>query len=165
MGSDLSVQRKQAEPVDGKGQTSFTEDQRPVFQEIARYRSIVFDAKLKPYGITMSQGWVLVHLWRENGLRQLEIAKRMDVATVTVSKLIDRLEAHGFVERRANELDRRSNRIFATKLGRDLVKTMSRKVLEVDSIANTGISEDELAVTMSVLTRMRDNLKKGVAQR
>ena len=50
--------------------TSLSEDNNPVFQDIARFRAILFDAMLKPHDMTMSQGWVLVHLVRENGLRQ-----------------------------------------------------------------------------------------------
>ena len=144
-------------------QSSLTDDQKPVFQEIARFRGIIFDAKLKPYDITMSQGWVLVHLWYNDGQRQSDLADCMDVATVTVSKLIDRLEAHGFVERRADKGDRRSNRVFATPRGREIVKIMTRIVFEVDDIANEGITEEELASTLKVLGRMRDNLKKKLA--
>ena len=49
----------------------------------------------------MSQGWVIVTLMRENGLRQADLAERMNIATVTISKLIDRLAERGFVERRS----------------------------------------------------------------
>ena len=69
--------------------TSLGEDHNPIYQDIARFRAILFDALLKPHDMTMSQGWVLVHLVRENGLRQSELAERLEVATVTTSKLID----------------------------------------------------------------------------
>ena len=72
---------------------SLGEDYNPLYQDIARFRAIMFDSLLKPHDMTMSQGWVLVHLLRENGLRQSELAERLEVATVTTSKLIDRLEA------------------------------------------------------------------------
>ncbi|MBX2886433.1 MAG: MarR family transcriptional regulator [Granulosicoccus sp.] len=142
--------------------SSLTEDQNPVFQDIARFRGIIFDQKLKPHGVTMSQGFVLVQLWREDGLRQSEIANRIQVATVTVSKLVDRLEEGGFVERRVDSDDRRSNRIFATSKGRKLVKILTRTVYEVDDIANTGISEQQLVDALKVLSRMRENLQSEI---
>ena len=143
-------------------QSSLTDDQNPVFQDVARFRGIIFDQKLKPHGITMSQGFVLVQLWREDGLRQSEIANRMQVATVTVSKLVDRLEAGGFVTRRVDKDDRRSNRIFATTKGRELVKVLTSIVYEVDDIANVGINEKEVARALDVVSRMRDNLQAKI---
>jgi DNA-binding MarR family transcriptional regulator len=145
--------------------SSLTDDYRPIFQDIARFRGIIFDAKLKPYDMTMSQGFVLAHLWRENGLRQLDLAERMNIATVTTSKLIDRLEARGFVERRADAEDRRSNRVYATEKGIAQVKILTKIVLEVDEIANAGIDADALEQALSVLGHMRENLRSEITQK
>lgn len=146
-------------------QSSLTEDNNPVFQDIARFRAILFDALLKPHDMTMSQGWVLVHLVRENGLRQWDLAQRLEVATVTTSKLIDRLEERGFVERRIDPEDRRSNRVFATSKARSLVKIMTQTVSEVDTIANAGVAPEELETTMRVLRLMRQNLRTVISNR
>ncbi|WP_372991147.1 MarR family winged helix-turn-helix transcriptional regulator [Sulfitobacter sp.] len=115
--------------------------------------------------MTMSQGWVMVHLVREDGLRQSELADRLEVATVTTSKLIDRLEARGYVERRADPEDRRSNRIYATPQAKSLVKIMTRTIFEVDEIANEGLSEAELETTLKVLRKMRNNLRTALSKR
>lgn len=166
MGSDLTVPTdKQTEKAAGKvtAQSSLTEDYNPIFQDIARFRGIIFDARLKSHGLTMSQGFVLANLWRENGLRQLDLSERMNVATVTISKLIDKLEAGGFVKRRPDAEDRRSNRIFATRKGLAKVKLMTKFVLEVDSIANQGVDPAELEIALRVLVRLRQNLKDEIA--
>ncbi|MGH1452705.1 MAG: MarR family winged helix-turn-helix transcriptional regulator [Paracoccaceae bacterium] len=146
-------------------ETSLSADNNPVYQDIARFRAIIFDSFLKPHDMTMSQGWVLVHLIRENGLRQAELASRLEIATVTTSKLIDRLEARGFVERRADPDDRRSNRIYATTKAKALVKVMTQTIFEVDEIANAGICDADLQVTLKVLRQMRSNLKTAIASR
>ena len=145
--------------------TSLGDDYNPMFQDIARFRAILFDALLKPHDMTMSQGWVLVHLVRENGLRQSELADRLEVATVTTSKLIDRLEARGYVERRSDPEDRRSNRVYATERAKSLVKIMTRTIFEVDEIANQGVSQADLETTLQVLGRMRANLKTALNNR
>ncbi|MBY6159139.1 MAG: MarR family transcriptional regulator [Pseudomonadota bacterium] len=125
----------------------------------------MFDSLLKPHDMTMSQGWVLVHLLRENGLRQSELAERLEVATVTTSKLIDRLEARGYVERRTDPEDRRSNRVFATDQAKAIVKIMTKTIYDVDEIANVGIEQADLETTGKVLSRMRDNLRAALANR
>lgn len=157
MGSDLSAKPRNRP-------SSLTVDYKPVFHELARVRAILFDAKLAPHGITISQAWVLAHLWQESGLSQSKIAQRMDVATVTTSKLIDRLEEHGFVTRRVDPADRRSNLIFATKEGRALVKVLTKIVYDVDEVANAGIAPPDLETTLWVLGRMRENLKSELAR-
>jgi len=145
--------------------TSLGEDHNPIYQDIARFRAILFDALLKPHDMTMSQGWVLVHLVRENGLRQSELAERLEVATVTTSKLIDRLEARGYVERRSDPEDRRSNRVYATPQAKSIVKIMTRTIYEVDEIANQGVTQDDLQTVLKVLGRMRTNLKSALSNR
>ena len=156
MTKDISAKQKR---------TSLSADNNPLFQDIARFRAILFDAMLKPHDMTMSQGWVLVHLVRENGLRQSELAQRLEVATVTTSKLIDRLEARGYVERRSDPEDRRSNRVYATEQAKSLVKILTRTIFEVDEIAAQGIPEAEIEATLSVLRRMRQNLKSALNNR
>jgi MarR family transcriptional regulator, transcriptional regulator for hemolysin len=145
--------------------SSLSEDNNPIYQDIARFRAILFDAMLKPHDMTMSQGWMLVHLVRENGLRQSDLADRMDIATVTTSKLIDRLEARGYVERRPQPDDRRSNRIYASEAAKEVVKVMTKIIYEVDGIANKGISDEDLETTLRVLFVMKGNLKDALAQR
>lgn len=136
----------------------------PVFQEIARFRGIIFDALLAPHDITMAQGWAVLHLTQQAGLRQADLAERLDIGTVTTSKLVDRLEARGFVERRPDPDDRRSNRLFATDKARKLLKTMSETQRQVDDIANAGINSAELETTLRVLGQMRQNLKDSIGR-
>ncbi len=144
---------------------SLTEDNNPIFQDVARFRALIFDSLLKPHDMTMSQGWVLVHLIRENGLNQSELAQRLEIATVTTSKLIDRLEARGYVERRPDPNERRSNRVYATPAAREIVKVMTRTVFALDEVANRGIPDEDLQTTLRVLRKMKDNLKDAIAQR
>ena len=144
---------------------STDDEHNPIYQDIARFRAILFDALLKPHDMTMSQGWVLVHLVRENGLRQSELAERLEVATVTTSKLIDRLEARGYVERRSDPEDRRSNRVYATPQAKAIVKIMTQTIYEVDEIANQGLEPEEILATLRVLEKMRANLKAALVKK
>jgi DNA-binding MarR family transcriptional regulator len=133
----------------------------PVFQDIARFRALIFDRLLKPHDLTMSQGWVLVHLLRENGLSQSELANRLEIATVTTGKLIDRLEERGFVERRPHPEDRRAKLVFATDLAKPAVKFMTRCIGEVDKIAFAGMSDEDIAFMRDRLDLVRENLLKA----
>jgi MarR family transcriptional regulator, transcriptional regulator for hemolysin len=161
----MNSNRLGASDVEKKSSVSLTDGHSPIFQDIARFRAIIFDSLLKPHDLTMSQGWVLVHLLRENGMNQSELASRLEIATVTTGKLIDRLEARGFVERRADPEDRRSKRVYATDSAKAVVKIMTRTIQDVDLIANQGLDDEKLDAVKDTLLVMRDNLRKSAGRR
>lgn len=151
--------------MSGQRKAYLTDYNNPLFQDIARFRGLIFDSLLKPHDMTMSQGWVLVHLLRENGLNQRELARRLDIATVTTSKLIDRLEARGYVERKADPDDRRSNRVYATDAAKNVVQIMIETIEEVDAIANEGLDGAVQEAVRDALITIRQNLKRAAARR
>jgi DNA-binding MarR family transcriptional regulator len=85
------------------------------------------EADLKASGFP-SLAWydVLLELRKagEDGLRPLEIEARLLLAQHNVSRLVDRLEKAGYVERKAHESDGRGQRIRLTTDGRDLLTRM-----------------------------------------
>jgi DNA-binding MarR family transcriptional regulator len=73
-------------------------------------------------------GWydVLLELRRADGgkLRPVEIEGHLLLAQHNVSRLIDRLTAAGYVERRPHPEDGRSQEILITEAGRELLRRM-----------------------------------------
>src|SRR5258706_12540781 len=59
----------------------------------------------------------LWHLWREDRLPQSQMVERMCVEPVSVSKMLDRLERTGLVERRPDSEDSRISRVYLTEQG------------------------------------------------
>jgi MarR family transcriptional regulator, organic hydroperoxide resistance regulator len=71
------------------------------------------------HGLTTAQFDVLATLSHGDGIMQQELSERLLVTKGNVCGLIDRAEAAGWVERRADPEDRRANRIFLTQTGRE----------------------------------------------
>ena len=92
--------------------------------DTSRLRRIIYNAALKPAGVTRSQAWVLAYLSRKDGMAQSDLAGQLDLGKVALGGLVDRLEAAGLVERRADAKDRRMKRIFLTAAGRKVVRKM-----------------------------------------
>ncbi len=67
---------------------------------------------------------VLWALEREGPLRQRDLADHMLIARYSISRLIDRMEADGLVERRECPHDGRGQMVHATPSGLKLRKTM-----------------------------------------
>ncbi|MGO4854518.1 MarR family winged helix-turn-helix transcriptional regulator [Phaeovulum sp. W22_SRMD_FR3] len=73
-----------------------------------------YDDKAQALGLTMSRARVISQVARTPGVTQTELARHLEIETPSVKRLLDGLEAGGFVQRCAVEGDRRANGIFLT---------------------------------------------------
>jgi DNA-binding MarR family transcriptional regulator len=117
-----------------------------------------FDRRAVTLGVTRAQWKVLFRLSRTPGLRQVELADMLDVEPITLSRIIDRLQEAGLVERVADPADRRAWRLQVTDKAQPLIAKL-RKLAEVlVDEAFAGISPDEIATMRINLQKIRDNL-------
>lgn len=131
---------------------------KSIFQDIARFRGQLFDRLIAPHGLTMSQARVLLHLLIEDELTQSDLARRMDVGTVTVGGLVDRLEVRGLVERRSDPVDRRAKRVCLTEAARPLEKIMDECSTQVDGASFRGLPDTSIHALLENLQEVRKNL-------
>jgi DNA-binding MarR family transcriptional regulator len=135
-----------------------------IFQDVARFRGQLFDRLIAPHGLTMSQALVLAHLFVEDELTQTELARRMEVGTVTVGGLVDRLETAGLVERRTAPTDRRANCICLTKAATKLGRVMNQCADKVNEMAYAGMPDKVVEELIGNMNAMRDNLLNALQQ-
>ena len=126
--------------------------------DVSRLRRNLFDRAFKPLGITRSQWWVVAFLSRRDGMPQRQLADELDVGKVALGGLVDRLEAAGLVERRADADDRRVKRVFLTPEGKSLVARLRDSSTEGERRLMEGVSEGDLDVAVRVLRSMKDRL-------
>lgn len=131
-----------------------------MLHDVSRLRRTVYDQRLKPMGITRSQWWVLSNLSRQGstGLMQIELARLLDVGKVTLGGLIDRLEESGYVQRVPDPVDRRSKRVIPSEKGKALVARLEGVGRNVNKEIMKGISADDEAQLVQILSRMKNNL-------
>lgn len=129
-----------------------------LIHDVSRMRRIVVDRALKPLGITRSQWWVLAFLSRRDGMTQTALAADLDLTKVAVGGLIDRMEASGFVERRADERDARARRVYLTRAGQRMVATIRENVDVVETDILAAISEEELDAAAAALVKVKGRL-------
>jgi DNA-binding MarR family transcriptional regulator len=126
--------------------------------DIARLMRTVFDRRVKALGITRPQWLAIVRLNRRPGASQSELADMMEIEKAPAGKIVDRLEERGWVERRADPVDRRVNRIFLTESGQrvyDVISPIARSTVS-DAVAN--LSDYEIALLMQLLKRVKSRL-------
>lgn len=112
------------------------------------------DLRLQPYDLTEATWLPLVHIARApQPPRQKDLAKSMSLDGSSVVRLLDNLEAAGFIRRKAGD-DRRAKLIFLTARGRaiaDQVETVARRVRS-DALA--GLSDKDIETTVRVLNHV-----------
>ena len=74
------------------------------------------------HDVTPEQWVVLYRLYESQGLTQVELGERTVKDKTSITRILDRLESKALAERRRDANDRRSQRIFLTPDGRDLVE-------------------------------------------
>ena len=80
---------------------------------------------LEEIGLTYPQYLVMMVLWEQDNMPVNDIAKRLYLETNTVTPLLKRMEAEGFIARRKGEKDARQVIVSLTPKGRKLEEKAS----------------------------------------
>jgi len=116
-----------------------------------------FDRRACGHGVTRAQWKVLFRLTRQPGMRQIELADMLDIEPITLSRIVDRLEEGGLVERVADPADRRAWRLHVTAKAQPLVEKLRAVADEMIAEAFAGIDPVHIEITRQVLGRVREN--------
>ncbi len=127
--------------------------------DVARMLRTFADQRARELNMTRAQWAVLVKLQRFEGVKQSELADQLDLAPITLARLIDKLTAAGLVERRDDAQDRRANRLFLTKKAGPTLERLGSLGEELMGRALAGLEPQTLASLRQGLERIRCNLK------
>ncbi|GGX58248.1 MarR family winged helix-turn-helix transcriptional regulator [Saccharospirillum salsuginis] len=92
---------------------------------LARKMAARLDSELKKYDLKISYWPTLFLLWEQEGLSQTELAKACMTEHYTTTRILDKLEILGLIERRTDPNSRRTFRIYLTEKGRALEKPLT----------------------------------------
>ena len=134
-----------------------------VLHTLARAHRGRLAALLAPHGIHPGQDLLLLAIWDAPGLRQAALAARLGVEPPTVTRMVQRLERSGLVERRRDPHDARLVRIHPTPRSRLLEATIRRAWSDVDAVLVEALGEVEGAHLSRLMGAARHALKSGGA--
>lgn len=117
-----------------------------------------FDRRAVKFGLTRAQWRAVKVLNLREGLRQTELADFLEMEPIAVGRVIDRLQAAGFVERRPDPKDRRAWRLHITEQAREVVDDMEVIARGLRKDYTVGIGIDELQQALAVIARIKENL-------
>ena len=129
-----------------------------LLNDVARALRTTFDRRVRDMGLTRSQWWVLMHLFRNDGITQAELADMLEVERPTLGRLLDRLEANGWVRREEHDADRRAKRVYLTDAVAPSMRKMRRIAAEVRRDALSGLNDAEQERFVDTLLCIKANL-------
>lgn len=113
------------------------------------------------HGVHEGQQFVLRCLWQEDGLSPGEIARRLGLATPTVTRAATRMEAAGLLRREPHPHDGRMVRLLLTDRGRFLEKDVDAEMTRITERALAGLSPADRGTLTRALRMIRRNLSSG----
>ncbi len=130
-----------------------------LLNDVARLMRTAYDRRIRKLGLTRAQWWVLTHLYRSNGVSQTELAETLEIEKPTLGRLLDRLEAKGWVRRGHDASDRRVWRVHLTDEVEPALRTMRTIAAELRRDALAGISAAERERFVDTLLTIKGNLR------
>jgi MarR family transcriptional regulator for hemolysin len=122
-----------------------------------------FEARGSAYGLSAAQWRLLVRVVKDEGVPQARLAELLEIEPISVSRLIDRMEEGGWIERRPDAGDRRVRMIFPTDKSRETFAAIKSVAGEVYEEALKGLSAEARRAIVQGLSKIIENLSDGEA--
>ena len=114
---------------------------------------------LRPYGLTPEQFAALATLCNRDGMSQRELADHLVKDRPNMTRILDKLQHKGLIERKAHPEDRRIHQLYATDVGQKLLARLAPLVLEARQNMFGALSEKEKATLRLLLEKLFTSLE------
>lgn len=116
-------------------------------------------------GLYRGQPPLLIELWEQNGQTHSELAEKLHITPATATKMIQRMEKAGFVQRRSDPSDQRVSRVYLTETGSAVREQLQMlwKQMEMENFG--GFNAEEVVVLRDFLNRIRHNLIHAIGEK
>lgn len=123
--------------------------------------SRVYKPVLEELGLTYPQYVTIICLWEEDNQTVKHLSEKLFLEPSTMTPMLKRLEAMGYVHRERDMEDERSVRVSLTEAGRQL-REKAFDYREVTAKA-AGLSPEEFRVLQKAIVNLRTNLMNAAA--
>ena len=111
-------------------------------------------------GLFSGQHHIIITLKCNPGMTLSELAKSLNITAATVSVSVKRMEKSGFIEKRPDEKDARTKRLYLTEKGSAVTQNIRDKMDLQESALVKGLSGEEILKLSDLLDRVIENMAK-----
>lgn len=124
----------------------------------ARLARTALAARLLAHGFYAGQEQIMLALDREDGQTPGQLAGRLGVRPPTITKTINRLQAQGFLDKKASDQDARQAHVFLTDTGRDTIRAIEKSLRKTEKQALKGMDKKDQKTLAKLLARVEANM-------
>jgi MarR family transcriptional regulator for hemolysin len=128
--------------------------------DVARMLGRRFDKRARAVGLTRAQCKALSYLARNEGIHQAGLAELLEIAPITLVRLLDRMEEAGWIERRLDPADRRTRRLYLAERAKPIFSAIRRMAEESRKEAFAGLTPHEQEQLIELLLQVHANLSR-----
>lgn len=104
---------------------------------------------------------ILRELSIRDGVYQLDLSESTHLKPPTISVTLRKLEESGIIFRAVDPMDLRATKVYLTEKGHETNAKLHTHIKNADEIALQGLTEEEKATLLSLLSRVKDNLAES----
>lgn len=128
--------------------------------DVARVLRRTFHDRMAGRGLNMAQARALLNIARNPGIRQVDLAERLEVQPITLARLVDRLEERGLVERRPHPQDRRAYQLYETPEAAPYLDDILAVLVSIRDEGFVGLEEEDMERLQAILEKIYQNLSR-----
>lgn len=115
---------------------------------------------LKPYNLTHLQFSILMNLYKNNISTQKEMLKNTYGDEASITRILDRLEAKGYIKRVRSEEDKRKKKLVLTDEGIELMTEIIKYTGYINNELAKDLNKDEEKEFLRLLQKVHNSLDK-----
>jgi DNA-binding MarR family transcriptional regulator len=131
-----------------------------MMHELSRLITTHFDKAMASHRLTHAQWWALMHVFQREGVTQSELAAIMQLGRASTGKLLERLEAKRWIERRADSADSRLRRVYLRKEVVPVFAHMTAEGRRLFRAFLKGVGGEEEATLIAGLRKIKRNAER-----
>ncbi|MGL6103156.1 MarR family winged helix-turn-helix transcriptional regulator [Exiguobacterium acetylicum] len=131
---------------------------------IARALDSISNLEFKELQLSKGQYVYIVRICENPGIIQEQLIDLIKVDRSTATRVLQKLEKNGLIEKRSNLENKKNKNLFATEQGKAIYKLIIREHEYSNEVALSGFKEKEIEAVFRYVQRIRKNIEKDWEQ-
>jgi MarR family transcriptional regulator for hemolysin len=129
-----------------------------LLKDASRRYSRRFEERAQALSLTLPQCRALLYLETNQGVSQKRLSELTELDPMSLVRILDRMEADGWVQRRFDPADRRAHTLWLTPRAKPVLDHIAQLIAETRAEALLGLSSEERSKLLELLERLHTNL-------